>query len=262
MLPGGGWLLSLVRTISSFPCCVPGFLFSAVAPCQGWLVMGLVFLPNWGSLPPRRPPITVNMVSGCCYFGGRGLSLVRPSFSSIGEAMTLCSDGEGDSGEWLNLSTCPCTSYTYGSGADLKGPINHFLVETNLRVGLFTLLEEVELLTVPVNKKFTFRFKKTIVLRLTVLSKHGTTVERKRNGHTIWKQNGTYTKTERNILRTVYTWSVKKRQRSSFRVSVAVSSEHSSFRVSVAVFEWARLFKTSEQRSCQYRLSEAVSKLV
>ena len=59
------------------------------------------------------------------------------------------------------------------------------------------------LLTVPVNKKFTFRFKKTIVLRLTVLSKNGTTTERKRNGHAIRKRNGTYKKTERNVLRTV-----------------------------------------------------------
>ena len=59
--------------------------------------------------------------------------------------------------------------------------------------------------TVPVNKKFTFRFKKTIVLRLTVLSKNGTTTERKRNGHAIRKRNGTYKKTERNVLRTVYT---------------------------------------------------------
>jgi len=59
--------------------------------------------------------------------------------------------------------------------------------------------------TVPVNKKFTFRFKKTFVLRLTVLSKNGTTTERKRNGHAIRKQNGTYKKTEQNVLRTVYT---------------------------------------------------------
>ena len=59
--------------------------------------------------------------------------------------------------------------------------------------------------TVPVNKKFTFRFKKTIVLRLTVLSKNGTTTEKKRNGHAIRKRNGTYKKTERNVLRSVYT---------------------------------------------------------
>jgi len=39
-------------------------------------------------------------ISGVVTFvGGRGLSLVRPSFSSIGEAMTLCSDEEGDNGE-------------------------------------------------------------------------------------------------------------------------------------------------------------------
>jgi len=55
-------------------------------------------------------------------------------------------------------------------------------------------------LTVPVNKKF----KRTIVLRLTVLSKNGTTTERKRNGHAIRKQNGTVKKTERNVLRTVH----------------------------------------------------------
>jgi len=60
-------------------------------------------------------------------------------------------------------------------------------------------------LKVPVNKKFTFRFKKTIVLRLTVLSKNGTTMERKCNGHAIRKWNGTYKKTERNVLQTVYT---------------------------------------------------------
>ena len=36
----------------------------------------------------------------------------------------------------LNLSICPCTSYTYGSGAGLKGPINHFLVESR---ALFTI---------------------------------------------------------------------------------------------------------------------------
>ena len=48
--------------------------------------------------------------------------------------------------------------------------------------------------TVPINKKFTFRFKKTIVLRLTILSKNGTTTERKRNGHAIRKRNGTYKK--------------------------------------------------------------------
>ena len=76
--------------------------------------------------------------------------------------------------------------------------------------------------TVLVNKKFTFRFKKTIVLQLTVLSKNGTTTERKRNGHAIRKRNGTYKKNERNVLRTVYTRSVKKLQRSSFRDSIAV----------------------------------------
>jgi len=43
--------------------------------------------------------------------------------------------------------------------------------------------------TVPVNKKFTFCFKKTIVLRLAVLSKNGTTTERTRNGHAIRKRN-------------------------------------------------------------------------
>jgi len=63
--------------------------------------------------------------------------------------------------------------------------------------------------TVPVNEKFTFRFKKTIVLRLSVLSKNGTTTERKRNSHTIRKRNGTYKKMERNVLQTVYTRSVK-----------------------------------------------------
>ena len=70
------------------------------------------------------------------FVGERGLSLVRPSFSSIGEAMTLGSDEEGDNEGWLNLSTCPCTSYTYGSEADLKGPINQFLVESR---ALFTI---------------------------------------------------------------------------------------------------------------------------
>jgi len=55
--------------------------------------------------------------------------------------------------------------------------------------------------TVPVNKKFTFRFKETIVLRLTVLSKNGTTTEGKRNGHAIRKRNGMYKKngTERTM---------------------------------------------------------------
>jgi len=64
--------------------------------------------------------------------------------------MTLCSDEEGDNEGWLNLSSCPCTSYTYGSEAGLKGPINQFLVESR---ALFTirrnrtpyLLEEVGL---------------------------------------------------------------------------------------------------------------------
>ena len=70
---------------------------------------------------------------------GWGLSLVGPSFSSIGEAMTLCSDEEGDNGGWLNLSTCPCTSYTYGSGAGLMRPINHFLVECRDRVSCIVL---------------------------------------------------------------------------------------------------------------------------
>ena len=52
-------------------------------------------------------------------------------------------------------------------------------------------------------KKFTFRFKKTIVLRLTVLSKNGTTTERKHNSHAIRKRNGTYKKnrTERTTNR-------------------------------------------------------------
>ena len=56
-------------------------------------------------------------------------------------------------------------------------------------------------LKVPVNKRFTFHFKETIVLWLTVLSKNGTTTERKRNGHAIQKWNGTYKKngTERTM---------------------------------------------------------------
>ena len=88
--------------------------------------------------------------------------------------------------------------------------------------------------TVPVNKKFTFRFKKTIVLRLTILSKNGTTTERKCNGHAIRKRNGTYKKTERTTDR-LHTKCKTSAKRFS-RVSC-------SFRVSVAVFEWARLFK-------------------
>ena len=58
--------------------------------------------------------------------------------------------------------------------------------------------------TVPVNKS-TFRFKKMIVLRLTVLSKNGTTTEKKRNGHAIRKRNGMHKKPKRNVLLTVYT---------------------------------------------------------
>jgi len=44
--------------------------------------------------------------------------------------------------------------------------------------------------TVPVNKKLTFRFKKTIVLRSTVLSKNGTCTTNEMEGTK--KQNGTY----------------------------------------------------------------------
>ena len=57
--------------------------------------------------------------------------------------------------------------------------------------------------TVSVNKEFTFHFKKMITLRLTVLSKNGTTTERKCNGHTIQKRNGTYKK--RNRMYRYYT---------------------------------------------------------
>jgi len=57
--------------------------------------------------------------------------------------------------------------------------------------------------TVPVNKKFTFRFKKTIVLRLTILSKNGTTTEKEtqqsRHPETKWnvQKNGTERTTDR-----------------------------------------------------------------
>jgi len=58
--------------------------------------------------------------------------------------------------------------------------------------------------TVPVNKKFTFHFKKTIVLRLTILSK--TVLLRKGNATVTPSGNEMEQpkKTERNVLRTVH----------------------------------------------------------
>ena len=72
--------------------------------------------------------------------GGRGLSLVRPTFSSIGEAMTLCSDEEGGNGGWLNLSICPCATSMV-----VRLVCGDLSTTIRLKVGLFSLLE-VELL--------------------------------------------------------------------------------------------------------------------
>ena len=66
---------------------------------------------------------------------------MRPTFSSIGEAMTLCSDEEGGNGGWLNLSICPCATSMV-----VRLVCGDLSTTIWLKVGLFSLLEEVELL--------------------------------------------------------------------------------------------------------------------
>ena len=96
MLPGDGWLLSLVRTISSFPCCVPGFLFSVVVYTLSGVV-GDGFSVSAQLRISSRNNCEYGVLGVVTFVGGRG-PLVQSSFSSIGEAMTLCSDEKGDNG--------------------------------------------------------------------------------------------------------------------------------------------------------------------
>ena len=108
--------------------------------------------------------------------------------------------------------------------------------------------------TVPVNKKYVpFQENDRFTVNRFIKKRYYYRKETQWSRHPETKWNAQKTQTERTTDRlhsTQYTRSLKKKR------------QRSSFRVSVAVFEWARLFKTSERRRCQYRLSEAVSKLV
>lgn len=56
-----------------------------------------------------------------------------PSFASIGEAIvTDGEDGNGGVVRFIHLSLY----YKFGSGASLRGPINHFLVEGRALFGI------------------------------------------------------------------------------------------------------------------------------